>query len=185
MRQRPIGDLLDALRQLGADAVSESGSGCPPVVVRGAGLPGGRAEVAGNISSQFLARCCWRPLAQSDVELAVRGELVSKPYVAMTARVMRAFRPRITGDSLSFHIAAPQKYRGRTYEIEPDASAASYFFAAAAIAGGSVTVQGLSRNSLQGDVAFCDCLRAMGCGVSESADCITVTGGACEESTLI
>lgn len=76
-----------------------------------------------------------------------------------------------------FRIAAPQQYRGRSYAIEPDASAASYFFAAAAIAGGRVTVEGLSRNSLQGDVAFCDCLRAMGCGVSESAASITVTGG--------
>ncbi len=73
---------------------------------------------------------------------------------------------------------APQKYRGRTYAIEPDASAASYFFAAAAIAGGSVTVEGLSRDSLQGDVAFCDCLRDMGCEVREASDSIAVTGRA-------
>ena len=171
MRQRPIQDLLDALRQLGADAVSESGSGCPPVVVRGTGLPGGRAEVAGDISSQFLPHRRWRPLAaHGEIELVVRGELVSKPYVAMTLAVMRAFGAAIAGDGFPLRVAAPQRYRGRTYAIEPDASAASYFFAAAAITGGSVTVEGLSRNSLQGDVAFCDCLRAMGCGVSEAAE---------------
>src|SRR5271157_3257195 len=92
MRQRPIEDLLDALRQLGADAVSEAGTGCPPVVVRATGLPGGRAEVAGNISSQFLSAVLQAaPCAASDVVLSVRGELVSKPYVAMTLAVMRAF----------------------------------------------------------------------------------------------
>ena len=175
MRQRPIQDLLDALRQLGADAVSEAGSGCPPVLVRGAGLRGGRAEVAGNISSQFLsALLLAAPCAASDVVLAVRGELVSKPYVAMTLAVMRAFGVKIASDDFPLRVPAPQSYQGRTYTIEPDASAASYFFAAAAIAGGSVTVEGLSRDSLQGDVAFCDCLRRMGCEVVDGDNRITV-----------
>ena len=177
MRQRPIQDLLDALRQLGADAVSTAGTGCPPVIVRAAGLPGGRAEVAGDVSSQFLsALLLAAPCAQSDVELALRGELVSKPYVAMTLAVMRAFGATIPSDAFPLRVPAPQKYRGRTYAIEPDASAASYFFAAAAIAGGRVIVEGLSRSSLQGDVAFCDCLRQMGCEVSDAADHIAVTG---------
>jgi 3-phosphoshikimate 1-carboxyvinyltransferase len=177
MRERPIQDLLDALSQLGASAVSEPGTGCPPVLVRADGLPGGRAEVAGNISSQFLSALLQAaPCARSDVELSVRGELVSKPYVAITRAVMRAFGAVIPSDGFPMRVSAPQTYRGRVYEIEPDASAASYFFAAAAIAGGSVTVEGLSRTSLQGDVAFCDCLRAMGCEVVEAADRITVTG---------
>jgi 3-phosphoshikimate 1-carboxyvinyltransferase len=179
MRERPIQDLLNTLGQLGADAVSESGTGCPPVVIRAAGLRGGRAEVAGNISSQFLSALLQAaPCAQSPVELSVHGELVSKPYVAMTLAVMRAFGVTIPSDKFPMRVPAPQKYRGRKYAIEPDASAASYFFAAAAIAGGSVTVEGLSRGSLQGDVAFCDCLRAMGCDVSEASDSITVTGRA-------
>jgi 3-phosphoshikimate 1-carboxyvinyltransferase len=195
MRERPIEDLLSALRLLGGDAVSELGTGCPPVVVRGAGLSGGRADVAGNVSSQFLSAVLQAaPCAQSDVEIAIRGELVSKPYVAMTLAVMRAFGARILsergkGDSPIFadtkigtvpefplQIPAPQGYRGTTYAIEPDASAASYFFAAAAIAGGRVTVNGLSRGSLQGDVAFGDCLAAMGCEVTSGSDSITVTG---------
>jgi len=177
MRERPIQDLLDALRQLGAEAVSEAGTGCPPIVVRAAGLPGGRAEVAGSISSQFLSAALQvAPCAASDVVLAIRGELVSMPYVAMTLAVMRAFGVETRGDDFPLRVPAPQSYRGHTYAIEPDASAASYFFAAAAIAGGSVTVEGLSRKSLQGDVAFCDCLRQMGCEVTFGDEQITVKG---------
>lgn len=178
MRERPIRDLLEALRQLGADAVTELGTACPPVVVRADGLPGGRAEVAGNISSQFLSAILMAaPCARRSVELSVRGELVSQPYVAMTMRVMEAFGIRVVRSSGSaFSIPAGQPYRGCRYEIEPDASAASYFFAAAAIAGGSVSVEGLSRASLQGDVAFCDCLEAMGCEVNAQNNRISVTG---------
>ena len=109
------------------------------------GLPGGRAAVAGDISSQFLSGLLMAaPYALSPVELLVEGKLVSQPYVDMTLAVMKAFGVGVQADaSCRFQIAAPQCYRGRSYAIEPDASAASYFFAAAAIAGGSVTVEGL------------------------------------------
>ena len=179
MRQRPIQDLLDALGQLGADARSEHDNGCPPVVLRAAGLPGGWAEVAGNISSQFLSGLLMAaPCAQNPVELSVRGELVSKPYVAMTLRVMSFFGAAVSpGGGPPFRIAGGRPYRSRICAIEPDASAASYFFAAAAIAGGSVIVEGLTRRSIQGDVAFCDCLQKMGCEVHEEDSAITVTGG--------
>jgi 3-phosphoshikimate 1-carboxyvinyltransferase len=179
MRQRPVQDLLDALAQLGGQAVSELGTGCPPVVLAAHGLPGGKATIAGNISSQFLSGLLMAaPYARSPVEIVVAGELVSQPYVEMTLAVMRAFGVSPQTEGLSrFRVAAGQGYRGRHYPIEPDASAASYFFAAAAIAGGSVTVEGLSRRSLQGDVAFCECLRQMGCRVDYAADAITVTGG--------
>ncbi len=209
MRERPIQDLLDALGQLGVEAVSERGTGCPPVVVCTVGLRGGRAEVAGQKSSQFLSALLMAaPYAHEPVELVVRGELVSQPYITMTLGVMAAFGVSVPGGfpphdppaagpspgnktpspaarhqppatippGLCLRIPAGQTYRGRRFSIEPDASAASYFFAAAAIAGGSVTVEGLSRDSLQGDVAFCDCLRAMGCEVYEAQDRITVTG---------
>ena len=93
MRERPIEDLLDALRQLGVDAASERGNGCPPVVVRAAGLPGGRATVAGDISSQFLSGLLMAaPYAAAPVELVVEGALVSQPYVEMTLAVMRGVR---------------------------------------------------------------------------------------------
>ncbi len=179
MRERPIGDLLDALIQLGADATSERGTGCPPVVVYGKGLAGGIARVAGDISSQFLSGLLMAsPCARAPVELIVEGDLVSKPYVDMTLAVMRSFGAVVDGQELQrFTIPAPQTYVGTDYAIEPDASAASYFFAAAAITGGRVTVEGLSRSSLQGDVGFCDCLESMGCEVLWEADRITVVGG--------
>ncbi len=177
MRERPIGDLLDALGQLGAIATSEADNGCPPVVVSANGLPGGTARIRGNISSQFLSGLLMAaPYARHDVELIVAGELVSQPYVRMTTAVMSAFSVDVSGDDNRFTIPAPRRYRSREYEIEPDASAASYFWGAAAITGGSVTVEGLSRDALQGDVAFCECLRSMGCQVDATSHSITVTG---------
>ena len=178
MHQRPIQDLLDALGQLGADAKSETGSGCPPVVVRSDGLKGGAASVAGQISSQFLSGLLMAaPLASRPVKIDLAGELVSKPYVQMTTTVMEAFGSSIdAGDLSRFVIPAPVAYRSCRYDIEPDASAASYFFAAAAVTGGRVTVRGLSRGSLQGDVGFCECLARMGCDVIHGEDSITVIG---------
>jgi 3-phosphoshikimate 1-carboxyvinyltransferase len=178
MQERPIGDLLDALNQLGGDVRSQRSTGCPPVLVRARGLAGGTTHVAGNISSQFLSGLLMAaPCARSLVELIVEGQLVSKPYVEMTLAVMRSFgAAAAVKDFERFSIPAPQTYSGTDYQIEPDASAASYFFAAAAITGGQVTVEGLGRSSLQGDVAFCDCLQAMGCEVRWETDRITVAG---------
>jgi 3-phosphoshikimate 1-carboxyvinyltransferase len=178
MQQRPIEDLLLALRQLGGDAVSELGTGCPPVLVRAKGLRGGRATVAGDISSQFLSGLLMAaPYADADVELAVQENLVSRPYIDITLAVMASFGVGVQlKEPCGFCIAAPQCYRAQHYAIEPDASAASYFFAAAAITQGEVTVEGLSRDSLQGDVAFCDCLRRMGCELHDGMGHITVVG---------
>ena len=179
MRQRPIGDLLEALVQLGADVTSAVGNGCPPVVVQGRGLAGGSAQVRGDISSQFLSGLLMAaPYAQQPVDLEIAGPLVSQPYVDMTLAVMNAFGVAVENNNRKrFHVAAPQCYQGRDYEIEPDASAASYFWAAAAIAGGTVTVEGLSRDALQGDVAFCDCLARMGCRVEYADISVSVSGG--------
>jgi 3-phosphoshikimate 1-carboxyvinyltransferase len=177
MRERPILDLLDALRQLGGDAISELENGCPPVVVRGRGLQGGRAIVAGDISSQYLSGLLMAsPYAKTEVELEVRGTLVSRPYIDMTLAVMAAFGVGVVENANCFKVSAPQRYRGCPYPIEPDASAASYFFAAAAITKGEVTVEGLAKDSLQGDVAFCECLARMGCDVAYGRNSITVVG---------
>ena len=178
MRQRPIADLLGALKELGVDATDELDTGCPPVIVHAAGMPGGQATVAGDISSQYLSGLLMAaPYAKRTVELNVRGELVSKPYIRMTLAVMKAFGIGVQTQDLSRFVISPQQqYQGRQYDVEPDASAASYFFAAAAITAGQVTVEGLSRNSLQGDVAFCDCLEQMGCEVQYGPDSITVAG---------
>ena len=178
MRQRPVEDLLRALRELGGDAACQSPGGCPPVIIRGRGLRGGVATVAGDISSQFLSGLLLAaPYAEIDVELVVDGTLVSRPYIEMTRGVMEAFGVSVAEEApCRFCVRAGQRYRGVRYAVEPDASAASYFFAAAAITRGEVTVEGLSRGSLQGDVAFCDCLRRMDCDVRYFDNRITVAG---------
>jgi 3-phosphoshikimate 1-carboxyvinyltransferase len=178
MHQRPIADLLSALNQLGADVQSEAGTGCPPVIVHANGLPGGRATIRGDISSQFLSGLLMTaPLAQGNVELIVEGELVSKPYVTMTIGVMREFGVEAHYSGLlRFVIAGQQRYRSSEVAIEPDASAASYFWGVAAVTGGEVTVQGLSHKALQGDVAFVHCLEKMGCRITTDSRGTTVTG---------
>ncbi len=179
MRERPINDLLDALNQLGARATSENGNGCPPVVVHANGLPGGTATVRGDISSQFLSALLMAaPVARSAVELVVEGPLVSVPYIKITIVVMNSFGAKVDANvSLTrFAVHAPQTYQSREYAIEPDASAASYFWAIAAITGGEVIVEGLSSNSLQGDIDFVTCLEQMGCEVRSGSDSITVIG---------
>ncbi len=180
MHERPIADLLVALNQLGADARSETGSGCPPVVVEASGLLGGECSVRGDISSQFLSGLLMAtPRAAAPVKIAVEGELVSQPYIHMTLEVMRSFgiEAQAAADLSHFTIPAPQSYRGGGYAIEPDASAASYFWAAAAITGGRVLVEGLSLQALQGDVDFCRVLGQMGCTVVEEPEGISLVGG--------
>jgi 3-phosphoshikimate 1-carboxyvinyltransferase len=169
--------LIDALRQLGA-AVEEVGvAGHLPIVVRGP-LTDNRAELPGGASSQFLSGLLLAgPLLAEGLEVRLTSALVSRPYAVMTAAVMAAFGAtadvtddvcRVTGGG----------YRAADYAVEPDASAASYFFAAAAITGGRVRVEGLGSGSMQGDMAFLDVLARMGATVEVDDDSTLVTGGA-------
>ena len=178
MHQRPIADLTDALSKLGVEIQCESPGGCPPVIIDASGLRGGKTSLRGNLSSQYLSGLLMAaPYADTDVEIAIEGPLVSRPYVDMTIEVMKQFGVSVTAsDKSTFQIAAAQQYTAQSYAIEPDASAASYFWAAAAITGGDVTVLGLSQQSLQGDVDFCRCLEQMGCSVTYHADRIQVQG---------
>jgi 3-phosphoshikimate 1-carboxyvinyltransferase len=176
MRERPIADLLTGLCQLGVRVGSERHNGCPPVVVEAHGIAGGTVTVKGDVSSQFLsALLLAAPAARGEVTLRVEGELVSQPYVAMTVAMMRQW-------GLAVHSSGEREYRvpGRQscemaeYHIEPDASAASYFFGAAAVTGGEVTVEALG--DLQGDVHFVDVLERMGCEVAREPGRVTVRG---------
>jgi 3-phosphoshikimate 1-carboxyvinyltransferase len=178
MRERPIADLLTTLNTLGSNAQSDLGTGCPPVTIRAEGLRGGQTKIRGDVSSQFLSALLMAaPYAREDVQILVEGVLVSQPYVHMTLGLMRDFGVQVpAGDLTRFDLRGSQRYRGRDYAIEPDASAASYFWGAAAVTGGEITVEGLSRDALQGDVGFVDCLEKMGCVVKASADAITVVG---------
>ena len=177
MRERPISDLLEAMRALGVEVHDELHTGAPPVVVRTAGLAGGRVSVRGDVSSQFLSGLLLAaPYSRAPVVLDISGTLVSRPYVDMTLAVMASFGVQARWQQASLHV--PQGcYRGCDYQIEPDASAASYFLAAAAITGGNVTIDGLGANSLQGDVAFAHVLQQMGCRVQRLPDRLTLAGG--------
>lgn len=184
MRERPIGDLAAALGQLGAQitnpqsSILDPQSLCPPVKVIASGLSGGKAEVAGNISSQFLSALLMvAPYARGPVEIEVTTELNSKPYVEMTLAVMADFGLEVEIRGSEHFAVRPGRYQPcMPYPIEPDASAASYFFAAPALLGGTVRVEGLSRGSKQGDLAFLDVLEQMGCSIRAGADFVEVTG---------
>jgi 3-phosphoshikimate 1-carboxyvinyltransferase len=177
MRQRPIGQLVDALRLWGAQLECVKDNDCPPVRVRGNGLQGGLTHVKGNISSQYLSALLMSaPYAKSPTEIKVDGPLVSEPYIDMTLGVMAQFGVAVELPDENHFVIQPDVYRAAHYEIEPDASAASYFLAAAAISGGKVTVEGLSQNALQGDVRFVDALVQMGCRVDWQPNSVTVTG---------
>lgn len=183
MQQRPIGDLVDALKPLGASIRFEQPQNdCPPIVVEGGSgnLQGGATRIHGDISSQFLSSLLMAaPACSKPVHVTVDGDLVSKPYILMTLQMMQAFGASVQyPDDLSSFFIQPQPYVAGAYDIEPDASAASYFFGAAAVTGGEVTVTGLSRHALQGDVGFAEALERMGCEVSWQSDRITVTGRA-------
>lgn len=178
MRERPIGDLARALEQLGAKVRCQGEKACPPVQVVADGLSGGISRINGGISSQYLSGLMMAaPCASSQVVIEVEGTLVSVPYVAMTSAVMQSFGALVEAKQDYSSLIVPNKsYLGTDYHIEPDASAASYFWAAAAVTGGEITVSGLSKTSLQGDVAFVECLEQMGCEVRYLDDSVTVIG---------
>ena len=185
MRQRPIGDLVALLKNLGVriDYVMEEGF--PPVLVHGRGLAGGVARFGGSQSSQFLSAVLQvAPYARHEVHIDLEGRQTSWPYVAMTMRLMDEFHvtPELvvdpkTGEPRRIVIPHGTAYRATDYAIEPDASNATYFLAAAAIhPGAKVTVEGLGKRSLQGDVGFADVLHRMGADMLFGADFITVIG---------
>jgi 3-phosphoshikimate 1-carboxyvinyltransferase len=186
MRERPIQDLLDALRQLGVQIRSEADNGCPPVVVDADGLSGGRVHIRGDVSSQFLSGLLMAaPLARDEIVIEVEGPLVSWPYVAMTVELMWQFG--VSVDMMArrtFRIPGGQRYLARALPIEPDASAASYFAGAAAITGGAVELPDLTSNSLQGDIRFLDVLEDMGCRVEGGQAGIFVEGAALHGITV-
>jgi 3-phosphoshikimate 1-carboxyvinyltransferase len=182
MRKRPIGDLLAALEPLGVKATAESPGGCPPVMIESRGQAGGSTCVAGSVSSQFASGLAMAaPCMREGLTLEFTGRLVSLPYLEMTRRVMESFGATCEQvDERTWRIE-PTGYQGNDYTIEPDASAASYFAAAAAITGGCVRIDGLGRSSMQGDVGFCDALARMGCTVEWHdlpAEAVTVSGRA-------
>ncbi len=171
MGRRPIDPLLEALQGWGVDIESDSGNGCPPLTIRANGLAGGTTVLPEGKSSQYLSSLLLvAPYAEQAAELEVRGEVYSKPYVEMTLTVMSSFGVQAEASPLLNFFRIPQVgYQGREYAIEGDASGASYFWAAAAITGGRVTVANVPVPSLQGDAQLVPLLARMGCDVSRSS----------------
>ena len=169
MAKRPIQPLLDALGGLGVKAESIRGNGCPPVRITSSGLEGGSVRMAGGISSQyFSALLMVGPCTRRGLSLEVEGDLVSKPYIEVTAQAMAAFGAAMGNEGYARFDVRPGAYQATVYTVEPDASAASYFFAAAAVTGGRVVVPGLGARSLQGDLGFVRLLERMGCRVRQT-----------------
>jgi 3-phosphoshikimate 1-carboxyvinyltransferase len=180
MRERPIAPLIDALNQLGGNVVSQQGNGCPPVTVTAAGLPGGTCRLAGDKSSQyFTALLIAAPYARKGIQIEVEGDLVSTPYIEITADVMAAFGVDAEIDTenwRSFRVEPGPGYQGCHYVVEPDASNASYFFALAAATGSEIVVEGLGETSLQGDLDFVWMLEEMGATVDMTETYTLVKG---------
>jgi 3-phosphoshikimate 1-carboxyvinyltransferase len=167
MRERPIGDLLAALNDLGVNARSAAGNDCPPVVIESTGMRGGTTRVAGDRSSQFLSGLLLAaPYARTETFLEVTGSLQSKPFVDMTLDIMAAFGVSVEREGYRRFRVPGGRYRGRNYLIEGDAMAAGYFWAAAAVTGGRVRVTNVGSRSSQGDRRLAGVLEEMGCDVT-------------------
>ncbi|WP_421134575.1 3-phosphoshikimate 1-carboxyvinyltransferase [Alteromonas sp. A079] len=179
MEERPIGDLVDALREANADITYLKNDGFPPLQIKGASLNGTEMSVDGSVSSQFLtALLMAAPLFSSDVVIRIKGELVSKPYIDITLDTMAKFGVHVKNNNYhTFTISGDAKYVAPgKFMVEGDASSASYFLAAGAIKGGTVRVTGIGKNSIQGDIRFAEVLEAMGANVTWHDEYVEVTG---------
>ena len=177
MGERPVADLVDAMRELGANVKYAGEEGRFPLVVEGGGIRGGKARVRGGKSSQFVSGILMAaPYAGESVALEIEGRK-EWPYVGITVEVMRAFGVEIeAGEGFGRLAVEPGYYSAQDYDVEPDASAASYFLAAAAVTGGRVRIPGLGEGSPQGDLRFAEALGEMGCEVDLASDFVEVRG---------
>ena len=164
MRQRPLNDLIDGLSPLGAEMISLTENGCPPVKIKGGGIDGGETEMNGDKSSQYFTSILLSsPYAKKDVLIKVNGELTSRPYIDLTIDLMKVFGVNVENNSYSsFFIQSRNGYKARKYTIETDMTSATYFFAAAAITGGKVRIENLNPGTMQGDIKFVDILKKNG-----------------------
>ena len=180
LQNRPIGELVQALKDLGAWALRPAPNGCPPVTLKACGLKGGKVAISGRQSSQFISSLLLAaPYAEQDVEIEVLGEMVSEPYVELTLGIMDRFGVSVVREGTRyFKVAAGKGYQAGPLIIEGDVSTASYFWAAAAVTEGTVTTTNINPAATrQGDLALLGVLEAMGCRVERGSDWVTVQGG--------
>lgn len=172
MKERPIKDLVKALRDLGAKIETVKKNGCPPVKISGKILPGGKIEISGQISSQYISALLMiAPYAQNDVEIVIKDELVSKPYVDMTIQIMKDFGVTLENNNYkNFKIKSGQKYKAREYQIEGDASSASYFYALEKLHNVKIPIKNINPDTTQADIHFLDVLKKLDNGPLEEID---------------
>lgn len=178
MRQRPMGPLLDAMQRLGASVYSERNNNCPPVTVDAlrTRFEGGETSIDARMSSQFVSAMLMpAPIWKSGLKLRVAGD-TARPFIDMTLRLMESWGAHSSVEGDLIVVPGGQWYRAQRFPIEPDASSASYFAAAAGLLGGSVRIEGLASNSVQGDLAFLGVLQRMGVRVTWHPDFVEVTG---------
>lgn len=178
MQQRPIQDLLDAIRPLGIEGKSTTANNCPPIEINGGNFKGGLTSLRGDKSSQYFSSILISaPYAKNDVTIKTAGILMSKPYIDITIDCMKSFGVEVENeDYKKFKVQNGQRYVGREYKIEGDYSSASYFFAAAAVTGGKIEVENLNPDSVQGDKYFLEILKKMGSKVKYGKTSVTVGG---------
>ena len=177
LRTRPMQDLIDALLPLGVSAFSTRNNGKPPIVIKG-GFKGGKTSINGNVSSQYISSILMAaPYAENCVDLEVKGDFISKPYVDMTLDLMEKFNVHVDYERSenSFHIE-PQIYRSKDYTVEGDYSSASYLIAAAAAMNSNLTIKNLARNSKQGDKLILEIVKDMGCEVKVKNNEVKIVG---------
>jgi 3-phosphoshikimate 1-carboxyvinyltransferase len=178
MRERPIGALIDAMRSLGLEVASELGNGCPPIVIdTGAqAFAGGAVAIDASLSSQFVSALLMpAPLWRDGLMLTVTGD-AARPFIEMTLSLIELWGASfsVAGDLIA--VPGGQQYRAMNFTVEPDATAASYFAAAAALIGGTVTIPGITKTSVQGDACFLEILEQMGARVTWHADVVKISG---------
>ncbi|MCX5835405.1 MAG: 3-phosphoshikimate 1-carboxyvinyltransferase [Deltaproteobacteria bacterium] len=178
LRERPVGALLEALNKLGVTAVSRDGKGYPPVTIETGGVSGGKVTLTDVESSQFVSSLLiGAPYAGGDVEIQLKGRMVSEPYIDMTLKVMEHFGVKAVREEENyFKVKCGRQYTGNEYLIEGDASSASYFFLAAALCQRRIRVDNMNPDSLQGDIGFLDIMEASGCSVIRGDSWIEVVG---------
>ena len=186
MRERPLTDLLECLKQMGVRTISTYHNGCPPIDIEGEGVPGGTLKLAGDKSSQYLTSLLLSaPYFQNKTNILIQGDLTSKSYADITLDIMKTFGIQVENDNYKkFSVEANQIYKAQTYQVEGDWSSASYFLAAAAITGGNITLTGVNPASIQGDAQFPYVLEKMGCKVKKSADSLQLQGDSLRGITI-
>lgn len=178
MKQRPIRDLIDALEPLGCEIKDLDGTGCPPVAIKADGLPGGIVRIPGDKSSQYVSAIMLAaPYAKTETIIEIQGHLVSRTYVEMTRAMMEDFGVQCEWvDEQTLRIPPNQSYQSGEYSIEGDASSASYFLAMAAVTEGTIQIDGIAKDTTQGDFGLVEILEKMGCEVTWGENSVTLRG---------